>query len=292
MLELRNLFTTGLLLLTAASLAQDGDGRRRVPLDGQSNFRDVGGYENLDGRQVKWGEVFRSGRLLSLSDADVDRLESLGVRTVVNFLTPAEIEHAGEDRLPGGVKEIAAPIAGGGDDLALLVLEARKTGDFSAVPPELNSDIHRILVTDAKEEYAALLRVAADPANRPLVFHCSHGVHRTGTAAAILLSALGVPWETVQDDYLLSSLYRTEEIDRRLAELRDLAAENQGVPAESVDTTNMEAFYRLQGAYIDASLQEAIEKHGSMDAYIRDGLGLSEDEIKALRDQLLVAPAR
>jgi protein-tyrosine phosphatase len=60
----------------------------------------LGGYETVDGRQVKWGEVFRSGRLPDLSDADVDRLGSLGVRTVVNFLTPAEIEHPGEDRLP------------------------------------------------------------------------------------------------------------------------------------------------------------------------------------------------
>jgi protein-tyrosine phosphatase len=261
-----------------------------VPLDGQSNFRDLGGYQTADGREVKWGEVFRSGELPRLSDADVDRLDALGVRTVVNFLTPAEIEQRGEDRLPDGVREIEAPIAGAGDDLALLVLEARKTGDFSGIPPELNADIHRILITEAEEEYATLLRAVADPANRPLVFHCSHGVHRTGTAAAILLSVLGVPWETVREDYLLSNHYRAQENDRRLAELTALAAESQGVPPDAVDTTNMEAFYRLQDAYIDASLEEAVQQHGSMDAYVREGLGLTEAEIEALRDQLLVSP--
>jgi protein-tyrosine phosphatase len=169
-----------------------------------------------------------------------------------------------------------------------LVLEARKTGDFSGIPPELNADIHRILITEAEEEYATLLRAVADPANRPLVFHCSHGVHRTGTAAAILLSVLGVPWETVREDYLLSNHYRAQENDRRLAELTALAAESQGVPPDAVDTTNMEAFYRLQGAYIDASLEEAVRQHGSMEAYARDGLGLTEAEIEALREQLLV----
>jgi protein-tyrosine phosphatase len=291
MFNLRNLLTVGLVALTATGSVQAAEDQRHVPLDGQSNFRDLGGYETVDGRQVKWGEVFRSGELPRLSDADVDRLGSLGVRTVFNFLTPAEIEQRGDDRLPEGVQEIAAPIAGAEDELVLVVLEARKTGNFSAIPPELNADIHRILVKDAKGEYAALLRAAADPANRPLVFHCSHGVHRTGTAAAILLSALGVPWETVREDYLLSNVYRAKEIDRRLAELRDLAAENQGVLPESVDTTNMEAFYRLQGAYIDASLEAAVEKYGSMQAYIREGLGLTDDEIKELRDQLLVSPA-
>jgi protein-tyrosine phosphatase len=286
------LFAAGLLLFAstapAPALAQADEAQRHVPLDGQSNFRDLGGYQTADGREVKWGEVFRSGELPRLSDADVDRLDALGVRSVVNFLTPAEIEQRGEDRLPDGVREIEAPIAGAGDDLALLVLEARKTGDFSGIPPELNADIHRILITEAEEEYATLLRAVADPANRPLVFHCSHGVHRTGTAAAILLSVLGVPWETVRDDYLLSNHYRADEIDRRLAELRALAAESQGVPPDAVDTTNMEAFYRLQGAYIDASLEEAVHQHGSMEAYAREGLGLTEAEIEALREQLLV----
>lgn len=290
MFRLYNLLAAGLLTLTAAAPLQGGDDRRQVPLDGQSNFRDLGGYETGDGRRVKWGEVFRSGRLPALSDADVDRLDALGVRTVVNFLTPAEIRHAGAGRLPEGATEIATPIAGAEDELALVVLEARKSGDFSAVPPELNAEIHRILITDATAEYASLLRAAADAANRPLVFHCSHGVHRTGTAAAILLSALGVPWENVRSDYLLSNDYRAEEIDRRLAELRDLAATNQGVPPESVDTTNMEAFYRLQGTYIDASLEAAVEEYGSMDAYIRDGLGITANEIETLRRQLLVPP--
>ena len=286
------LFAAGLLLVASTApvpaLAQADEAQRHVPLDGQSNFRDLGGYQTADGREVKWGEVFRSGELPRLSDADVDRLDALGVRSVVNFLTPAEIEQRGEDRLPDGVREIEAPIAGAGDDLALLVLEARKTGDFSGIPPELNADIHRILITEAEEEYATLLRAVADPANRPLVFHCSHGVHRTGTAAAILLSVLGVPWETVREDYLLSNHYRADEIDRRLAELRALAAESQGVPPDAVDTTNMEAFYRLQGAYIDASLEEAVRQHGSMAAYARDGLGLTKAEIEALREQLLV----
>jgi len=66
---------------------------------------------------------------------------------------------------------------------------------------------------------------------------------------------------------------------------------NQCVPPESIDTTNMEAFYRLQGACIHAYLEEAIEKHGSMQAYIRVGLALTDDEIKELRDQLLVSPS-
>ena len=37
----------------------------------------------------------------------------------------------------------------------------------------------------------------AGSTNHPMVFHCFHGVHCTGMAAAMLLSFLGVPWQTV-----------------------------------------------------------------------------------------------
>jgi len=261
---------------------------RHVALDGQANFRDLGGYQTIDGRRVKWGEVYRSGELPRLNDEDVTKLEDLDIRTVVSFLTEKEIAARGPDRLPGGTVEVALPMeAGNLGDLTVVVNEARKTGDFSQVPPDINPDIHRRLMVEAGEYYAALLREIADPASRPLVFHCSHGIHRTGTATAILLSALGVPWETVREDYLLSNTYRQEEIDHRLGQLRDLYAESNGIPPDEVDTTNMDAFYVLQPAYIDAALEQAVEDYGSMEAYIRDGLGITDEEVERLRAQLL-----
>jgi protein-tyrosine phosphatase len=261
---------------------------RHVALEGQPNFRDLGGYETADGRTVKWGQVYRSGELPRLSDDDVAHLETLEIETVVSFLTEKEVEARGPDRLPEGVTEVDLPMeAGNLGDLTAVVTEARRTGDFSEVPADINPDIHRRLVVEAREYYAALLREIADPANRPLVFHCSHGIHRTGTATAILLSALGVPWETIREDYLLSNTYRQEEIDHRLAQLRDLHAENTGIVPEEVDTTNMDAFYILQGAYIDAALEQAVEDYGSMESYIRDGLGISDQEVEDLRIQLL-----
>ena len=276
------------LFAAAVVLADSVEDKRHVSLDGQSNFRDIGGYETADGRRVKWGVVYRSGELHKLSDSDVLKLESLGIKAVANFLTEKEIESRGHDRLPDGVREIPLPMeAGNMGDLAEVVIEARGTGDFSKVPAEFNPEIHRLLITEAREYYARLLRELADPINRPMVYHCSHGVHRTGTATAILLSALGVPWETVREDYLLSNKYRKKEVDRRISELQLQAADTLLVDPEQVDMTNIRAFYILEGSYIDASLDEAVKRYGSMDAYIREGLGISDEEITSLRKQLL-----
>jgi protein-tyrosine phosphatase len=217
-------------------------------------------------------------------------LQKLDIKTVVNFLTEEEIEARGEYRLPEGVREVRLPLAGGdaeGGGLAGAVFKARQTGDFSDVPVELNAEIHRLIVREADQQYAALLRELADAKNRPLVFHCSHGVHRTGTAAAIVLSALGVPWETVREDYLLSNECRKEEVARRVKQLRYQAAKNQGIPPEQVDMANINAFYILQPSYIDASLEEAVKQHGSMEGYLRRGLGVDDELIERLRRDLL-----
>jgi len=260
-------------------------------LEGQPNFRDLGGYKTADGRTVKKGVVFRSGELPRLTDDDVAKLRELGVKTVVNFLTDTETKARGQNRLPKGVEMIRLPLAGGEDGgaggLAGAVLKARQTADFSKVPVELNADIHRLIIREADEQYAALLRHLADSKKRPLVFHCSHGVHRTGTASAVLLSALGVPWETVRKDYLLSNHCRKEEVARRLEQLRQQAAKKQNIPPDQVDMTNIKAFYILDPSYIDASLEEAVKRHGSMEKYIRQGLGIEDEVIEKLRGELL-----
>jgi protein-tyrosine phosphatase len=289
-MRLRSIGAAGLLAAVVAACGSEPSAElaRHVALEGQPNFRDLGGYETADGRTVKWGQIYRSGELPELTDADVVRLEELGLRSVVNLLLPEEIEKNGPDRLPEGVRELRHPIQA--ERTAQLSIEAGRAireGDFSKLPPEVSVEIHRLLLDEARPQYAALLRALLDPENRPLVFHCSHGVHRTGTAAAVLLSTLGVPWETVRKDYLLSNEYRKEEVERQLARIRAMAAVKQGIAPEDVDMTNVTAFYVLSGDYIDGTLEQVRKDYGSMEAYVRKGLGLTEAEIERLQEELL-----
>ena len=84
---------------------------RHVVLDGQPNFRDLGGYKAADGRTVKWRQVFRSGELGKLKDADLKILEDLRVKGVVDLRSEEEISAFGTSRLPAGAKEMPLPIS-------------------------------------------------------------------------------------------------------------------------------------------------------------------------------------
>lgn len=266
-------------------MPDERENERRVVLAGQSNFRDLGGYATGDGRRVKWRHLYRSGELSEISDDDVARLAELGIRTVVDLRGEAEVERKGPDRLPPGASLASIAIEPG--DLAPVLGPAFATGDFSLVPDDLLLQINREYIRDWRHQIGALLHVAADPANRPLVFHCTQGKDRAGINAAILLSALGVPWQTVVEDYLLSNSQRREQADASLASMRESAARQRGIPPEEVDMSNIRGLFFVHTSYLGAAHDEISREYGSVEAFIRDGIGWSDSDLRRLRDGLL-----
>ena len=237
-----------------------------------------------DGRQVKWGTVFRSGRLNNLTDADLAVLDKLNIRTVVDLRGTSEVETRGKDRLPDGVRGVSLPI----DINSLPKEKAGASADASSAEPvDFMLQATRSIMINKTDVYSAFIRELADPENRPLVFHCTAGKDRAGIGAAIVLTLLGVPWETVRNDYLLSNVYRKEENERELENIRGNIAKQKGISPEQVDMTTYEAMFLVKPEYLQAAHDEAVRRYGSMDAYLRKGLGISDEMIDRLRSELL-----
>ena len=274
-----------LLVISCTTITENStEFSRSIPLTGQPNFRDLGHYQTTSGNTLKTGLIYRSGTLAKLTSEDVKKLKSLNIKTVVNFLDEREREKYGEDNLPEGVKNVFLPIAGQNNEAAA-VLKARQTGDFSEVPVDFNYKIHALLIEDGKEAYAQLFHLMANPNNYPMVFHCSHGVHRTGTAATLLLSVLDVPWETVKQDYLLSNVLRKEETESRIKQLNSLAEKSDTIN-QVVNSANIEAFYVLKGEYIDGTKMAVEKNYGSFRGYLKT-LEITDSEINRIQTILL-----
>ena len=262
-----------------------GTHERHVKLEGQANFRDLGGYKTSDGRNVKWGLIYRAGQLSKLSDADLSKLEELKIRTVVDLRGPSEVETQGKDRLPKGIRNVSYPI-----DLASMSKESKQESapaGSSAAPPDFLLQATRSIIVNRTDVYAALIRELSVPQNRPIVFHCTRGKDRAGVGSAIVLTLLGVPWGTVREDYLLSNIYPKDEIDKELKNIRAGIAQKKGISPEQVDMAGFEPMYYVKPEYIDAAYQEVIKRYGSMDAFFRNGLGISDELIGRLRNELL-----
>ena len=112
-----------------------------------------------------------------------------------------------------------------------------------------------------------------------MLFHCTAGKDRTGMAAALLLLALGVPVETARADFLLSNSLLQAQIDQQIEHIRSAGAvTNEALLREVLG---------VSAASFDDALAAIHREYGSFDRYLREGLGLGESDIAALRDRFL-----
>ncbi|MCA9942818.1 MAG: tyrosine-protein phosphatase [Ardenticatenaceae bacterium] len=258
---------------------------QRVKLQGESNFRDLGGYQTADGRSVKWGLLYRSGSLNRLTDDDLAQLEKRRIQTVIDFRSAAEVESLGQDRYLNGAQSVALPINPG--QLTSTLTDALQNGNLSSITPDVMVQMYRGFVRECKEQYSRLVQLATNPAKRPLVAHCTHGKDRTGVGTAVILSILGVPWETITNDYMLSNHYLKDEQEAQKAEMRRLMTKPGGTPLNDADMTYIAPLFTVAPAYLDGARLEMVDDYGSVENYIREGLGISDEMRDRLRGELL-----
>jgi protein-tyrosine phosphatase len=267
-----------------------GDGgvtvaERRVVLEGQPNFRDLGGYVTADGRSVKWGQIYRSGELGKLTEADLAVIDRIGIALVCDLRSDSEVAALPD---PAGAADEQLRLAVNDESVDVAAITAAITaGDLSSLSPTLLLDGMPKVALDFTANWRDLLLRISDPTNRPTNFHCTAGKDRAGWASAMVLRALGVPEETVMADYLLSNDYRAEANAATIAQVRTLVAAVNGVPEDEVDMSNLVALLDVRPEYLQAAFDAVDAAYGSFDAYLTDGLGLTAADVTALRDGLL-----
>jgi protein-tyrosine phosphatase len=254
---------------------------RLLPLEGAHNFRDLGGYPTADGRRVKWGRIYRSDHLGDLTDDDLAYLEGLGIRTVCDFRSAVEREASpdrfGESGTPRTVNPDISDDRFAMDELQDQIL----SGDLGDTDfTNLLIEGNRAFARDYTDQYAQFLRLAENPDDLPMVFHCTAGKDRAGFGAVVLLMALGVPEKVAIDDYLLTQPYTQHNIESTLRLIRFASLFR-------TDTERVRPLLGVQLAYIRAGVDTAEREYGSMDAYLEKGLGLTPERRAALQDLLL-----
>lgn len=235
---------------------------RRLPLEGAANFRDLGGYEAAEGRRVRWHTVFRSDALSALTEADQATMRTLGVRLVCDLRLPGERRHApsalpadaGIERfepgfIPRGTLDMLAQIRAGTLHGADIIEHVK--GHYWHMP------------RDHADVFGSVLKRLAEA--RPAVIHCTSGKDRTGITVALLLLALGVPLDTIYDDYLLTNNYR-----RDVTKLLSLPASEE----------DMAILTSARRDYLETAIRSMIDLSGSLEDYLRSAVGI-DDSLRA-----------
>jgi protein tyrosine/serine phosphatase len=250
---------------------------RFVELRGAYNFRDLGDLPTADRGRTRRGVMFRSDALHHLEAEDVEQLLALGIATVIDLRSTAEVEHTG--RGPLGDESIGwvhAPLSNLG-------------GNGYTPPPSLASgDLGAFYVETLAERTPQLVQVIellASTEHLPAVFHCTAGKDRTGTVAALVLSIVGVDREAIIEDYALTD----ERMPRIIERLR--APENR---LPSVDPAEAErraqalaaGVARAEAASMRTFLDALDREHGGAAHWASD-TGITDDTVMRLRELLV-----
>ncbi len=249
-------------------LAGDAGLPRVIALEGCSNLRDLGGYRTMDGRRVRMGRVFRSASLANLTDADLARFSTLGIRTICDLRGIRESERA--PSRPGADTPDVVPLPiepRVGASLRDLLRREEATGEDTYA---LLQAAYAAYAGEHLPRYRALFALLLEE-RLPLLFHCSAGKDRTGFGAALLLTALGVPREAVMADYLA-----TNRIWRR----------EHALPPETPDAVR-DTLLTAHRPLLEGALDQAIRNYGSSGRLLEDGLGLNAARLRALRGTML-----
>lgn len=261
-----------LSLSIAAAQAADLNTPR---LSGIDNFRDIAGtttaYSTAHDGTMRGGVFYRSNALTPTA-SDLATLNSLGIRAVYDLRTPSEIAATPDTPINGATYSNIDIIGATTSGSNITSISFHSAAEAVAMMQETN----RAFVSDAgmRSQFTRLFNELAGVDGAAL-FHCTAGKDRTGWTAAVLLSIAGVDSPTIMSNYLATNDYTAARVAATLAQM----------PA------SMAAIYApllgVEASYLQAGLDQVTAQYGSMDNYLKQGLGLSQETIYVLRGKMV-----
>lgn len=252
---------------------------RMIEIDGGRNFRDVGGYRTADGHRVRWGTLYRSGSLGGLSPSGMDKLRHMKIRAIIdlrmtderrrdpsNWLATANLGYWTRDYRLGGDSASLAQVFRDPTKLTADSVRAAMIHGYRTMPREL------------APQYRELFSRLLAPGRGAVVVNCTAGKDRTGIAAALVLTALGVSYETVREDFLLSNA------GLNMASLAGaISPQIAALPPEIA-----KPLLGVEGPYLDAAFDQLRKDYGTAEGYLEKELGIGPAQLAALKRKMLI----
>lgn len=263
-------------------------------LRGVSNARDLGGMPAADGRVIASGRLLRSGELAHATADDAAVLRGRSLACVIDLRTAAERRADPEParRFPGvefAFVPVTNQVAVGITHDAGFKELVESALSYGAHAEERIGELYVNIVTsqEGRDGYRKFFSLVTETAEKhpgsAVLWHCTAGKDRTGIAAALLETVLGVPRDLVVEDYLASNRY------------------SEPVPAQLVEKLGRMGLAKSAGAFLKAMYGvteqnllrafSAIDQGwGSLDAYLQKELGVGPEQVRHLRE-LYLEPA-
>ena len=254
-----------------------------LPFDSIHNCRDLAGIKTCHNKVIKPGMLIRSGHLGYANCQDLLTLHGMGIKNDVDLRTTWETTFFPDRSIPESIyihdpvyREVDLSEDAGGQ--VKLAKEATTDSRQLMCSMYASSMSDKDAIAAWKEFFDILKNNEGG-----ILFHCTQGKDRTGMAAMLVETALGVSPEDRLNDYLQTNLYMAKEAGKD-EKLVQKVAENFEVTLDD----DIDSYLYAHKSYYDAAQNKVIEMAGSWEGYLTKILGLTEEDLKVLQDKFLI----
>ena len=243
---------------------------KKMILPSVTNFRDLGGYINKDGLKIKKNAIYRSNFFSEMSKEDQIKIESLKIKTVIDFRGKKEINFNKYKCYSSIAKnKYSKPIETKASvELYDLFIKGKPT---EKKVRNLMIESYKEYATGFISNYKFFLNLLLEKNNLPLVFHCTAGKDRTGFASALIFFCLNIHYENIMEDYLL-----TNKLWRTTLNLPNKASKS-----------SIKAMLKADVDYLNSALNEVHENYKNIDNYITTKLKINKMKKEKIKSNLL-----
>lgn len=246
------------------------------------NFRDMGGRRSSDGRTVGFGRLYRSGELTGIPDSEKSGLTDYCIKHIIDLRSEYEARTAPDIELEGAeYHNILLHRSQDRPSVPPEEKEFRKLKEENLVI-EYMTNVYKNLITSpfALSGFSQLLEILSENSSGAVLFHCFAGKDRTGVAAAIIYSLLGVGNADILEEYLLTNDLRKEKNNEILEKERLSGKSEKHLAALKVS-------YEVRPVYLNTVFDIAEKENGSLFEYLKDKMAVSDSNIRELRNNYL-----
>lgn len=258
---------------------------QQIGISSAHNARQLGGYIIGD-KQIKKDLLLRTARLSSLSSEDSLLLsDKYKVQCIYDFRSSGEIQTA-PDIIPGNSRHLPLSISfsdnRGNVDYVMesetqMIQMLLENAEHPMIQAMCEKMYDKIFFEEASQEvyrrfFEDLLSI--NPENGAILWHCTQGKDRAGSASAMLLAALGADREVIMADYRLSKDYYDPQIESIKME-----TDSQRKVISTLISANPAVF--------ESTLDKVDAKYGSLRNYLTECLGVTPEMMEILQERYL-----
>ena len=267
-----------------------------IPVNGIVNARDLGGYIMQDGRRLRDGAFIRAAHLADATDADLEHLSSIPIAKVIDFRKDIEM-NGKTDRLVPGAEYIRLEIDASGKIVSQATEDEKKlfTGNkqfdvkkfmvmaaFNPMAQRIAQLMYPNLTNDpeCQKQFSLFFRLILETENGAILYHCTQGKDRTGFASALILAALGADRDTIVADFDATNRVYEEDVRQCCQNVCLMGGKEKEIATvKSFLGANTDNFIK--------ALDSIDKDYGSIEAYLKGPIGLTDQDIITLRERYL-----